>query len=75
MGVSERDRAFMTRIAGYKAASHAEAQAKHQALPLEERLRRSWELYLAGRGAAEGREREDDPSPFYARARARGLCP
>ena len=72
MGVSEHDRAFMARVAGYKAESHAEAQARHLALPLDERLRRSWELYLAGRVA--GSERDDDPSPFYERARALGLC-
>ena len=74
MGVSENDRAFMARVAGYKAESHAEAQARHLALPLAERLQRSWELYLAGRTAESIREREDDPSPFYERARALGLC-
>jgi hypothetical protein len=74
MGVSEHDRAFMARVEVYKAESHAEAQARHLALPLDERLQRSWELYLAGRSAAAIRERGDDPSPFYARARALGLC-
>jgi len=74
MGVSEQDRAFMARVGGYKAESHAEAQARHLALPLDERLQRSWELYLAGRVAGTGRERDDDPSPFYDRARALGLC-
>jgi hypothetical protein len=74
MAVSERERAFMARLAGYKAESHAEAQARHLALPLEERLRRSWELYLAGRETGASRERDDDPSPFYERARALGLC-
>lgn len=75
MGVSEHDRAFMARVASYKAESHAEAQARHLALPLDERLQRSWELYLAGRAAAAIREHGDDPSPFYERARALGLCP
>jgi hypothetical protein len=74
MGVSKQDRAFMARVAAYKAESHAEAQARHLELPLDERLRRSWELYLAGRVAGDWRERDDDPSPFYDRARARGLC-
>jgi len=74
MGVSEHDRAFMARVASYKAESHAEAQARHLALPLDERLRRSWELYLAGRADGASRERDDDPSPFYERARALGLC-
>ena len=74
MPVSERERAFMARMAGYKAESHAEAHARHLALPLEERLQRSWELYLAGRAGGVIRERDDDPSPFYERARALGLC-
>lgn len=75
MAVSERARAFMARLAGYyKAESHAEAQARHLALPLDERLQRSWELYLAGRDTGSNRERNDDPSPFYERARALGLC-
>ncbi len=74
MGVSEHDRAFMARVARYKAESHAEAQARHLTLPLDERLRRSWELYLGGRAAEGTRERDDDPSPFYERARALGLC-
>jgi hypothetical protein len=74
MAVSERERAFMARVAAYKAESHAEAQAQHRALPLDERLRRSWELSLAGRERGTRRERDDDPSPFYERARALGLC-
>lgn len=74
MGVSEHDRAFMARMAGYKSVSHAEAQARHLALPLDERLRRSWELYLAGSAARRSGERDDDPTPFYERARALGLC-
>jgi hypothetical protein len=74
MAVSERERAFMARLAAYKAESHAEAQARHRALPLDERLQRGWELYLAGRDTGASRERNDGPSPFYERARALGLC-
>lgn len=74
MPASKQDRAFLARIAAYKAESHAEAQARHLALPLDERLARSWALYLAGREAGRSRERDDDPSPFYERARALGLC-
>ena len=75
MRVSEGDRAYMRKIGALKAATHAQAGARHRALPLAERLRRSWQLYLTHRGAAL-RERHDDPSPLYerARARARGLC-
>ncbi|MGH7896076.1 MAG: hypothetical protein ACREQL_15495 [Candidatus Binatia bacterium] len=46
---------------------------RHRTLPVGERLRRSWALYLAGRGAAHGAESGDDPSPFYERARRLGL--
>jgi len=71
--VSERDRAYMRRIAVYKADSHAEAKARHLALPLGERLRRSCALYLAGREVARPTDRDDDPTHFYERARKRGL--
>jgi hypothetical protein len=71
VGVSDRDRAYMERLGRYKAASHMDAQARHLALSLDERLRRSWALYEAHRGALP--ERNDDPSPFYERARALGL--
>jgi len=73
MAVSERDRDFMRKLGQYKRVSHEDAAALHRALPLEERLRRSWELYLAGRESARLSAREDDPSPFYERARRRGL--
>lgn len=70
--VSERDRAYMRRIGEAKAESHAEAAATQRALTLAERLRRSWALYLACRSTIRD-ERDDDPSPFYERARALGL--
>jgi hypothetical protein len=73
MKASASDREYMRRIGEAKAASHAEAAARHRALPLRERLRRSWELFLAGRSSAALAEREDDPTPFYDRARALGL--
>ena len=73
MVVSASDREFMRRIGEAKADSHAEAAARHRALPLRERLRRSWALYLAGRSTPDPALREDDPTPFYERARALGL--
>lgn len=73
MKVSASDRDYMRRIAEAKAASHAEAAARHRALPLRERLRRSWEIFLAGRSAQGPADRDDDPTPFYDRARALGL--
>ena len=72
MGVSERDRDQMRRIGEYKAASHAEAQARHLALPLSERLLRSWQLSEQCGGTVRA-DRADDPTPFYERARALGL--
>jgi hypothetical protein len=62
----------MRRLGAAKAASHAEAAAAHLALGIEERLRRSWMLYVQGRGST-SRTDEDDPSPFYEAARARNL--
>jgi len=38
VGVSDRDRAYMERLGRYKAASHTDAQARHRALSLDERL-------------------------------------
>lgn len=73
MTVSAGDREFMRRIGAAKAESHAEAAARHRALPLRERLRWSWALYLCGRSTLVAAERDDDPTPFYDRARALGL--
>jgi hypothetical protein len=69
--VSERDREHFRRLGADKTASHAEAEAAHLALPLAERLRRSWALYLAHRASFTGEH--EDPTPFYDRARALGL--
>jgi hypothetical protein len=73
VSVEERERDHMRRIGAYKADSHREAKARHLALALSERLARSWQLYLEGRSAAALERREDDPSPFYEKARALGL--
>ena len=73
MTASEREREHMRRIGELKEASHREAQERHLALSIDERLERSWALYLAGRDDASLDRRDDDPSPFYERARALGL--
>ncbi len=73
MSAEERERDHMRRIGAYKAASHDEAAARHLSLSLSERLERSWQLYLEGRSAAALDQRDDDPSPFYEKARALGL--
>jgi hypothetical protein len=71
MAVSSRDRAYMERIGAYESQAHADAQAQHLALPLDARLARSWTLYERHRASL--RLRDDDPTPFYARARSLGL--
>lgn len=73
MSASDRDREYMRRLGEYKAESHRDAQARHLALTLSERLERSWQLYLEGREHAALDRRDDDPSPFYAKARKLGL--
>jgi hypothetical protein len=74
MSVSEKDREYMRRIGVYKDLSHREAQAAHLALSLDERLRRSWRLYLRYRHRVRRDDPQDDPAQFYARARQLGLC-
>jgi hypothetical protein len=73
MAVSDRDKQYFARIGAAKEASHARAQQAHQSLSLDERLAASWALYLAHRAAADLSRRDDDPSPFYDRARRLGL--
>jgi hypothetical protein len=73
MAVPGSDRRFMQRIGRYKAASHSAAVARHLALPVTDRLRRSWDLYLTYRSPQTTRTRRDDPSPFYERAKKLGI--
>lgn len=73
MAVSERDREHMRRLAEYKETSHAEAAARHRALPVLERLKRSWALFSTGRGAVRDKRQDDAPERFYDLARRRGL--
>ena len=73
MAVRDEDRAYFQRVGAIKAASHADALARHQALSITERLDRSWNLSQLHRGATRLDDHDDDPSPFYDRARALGL--
>lgn len=73
MTVSESDRDYMRRIGDAKAGSHAEAAARHRALPVAERLRKSWALYRTGRASVRDEVRDDDPVAFYVRARMLGM--
>jgi hypothetical protein len=71
MAVSESDREYMRRIGEAKRRSHEDARTEHLARSLDERLRRGFELSLAA--GLVGTDRDDDPSPFFDRARALGL--
>lgn len=73
MTVSERDRLYMDRIGRLKAASHAEADARHRSLSLGERLQRSWELFLAWREHTARSPSDEAPPAIHSRARALGL--
>jgi hypothetical protein len=45
----------------------------HRALPVAERLCRSWALYRTGRASVRDEVRDDDPVAFYVRARMLGM--
>lgn len=72
--VSEQDRDYMRRLGEAKATSHADAWSKHLQLAPIERLRRSFAMSADLRHQANLEARVDDPSAFYEKARARGLC-
>lgn len=71
VAVSEQERDYMRRLGAFQAQGHAEALAAHLALPPAERLARS--IALMRRFMASARPRNDDPTPFYDRARRLGL--
>ncbi|MEX2205822.1 MAG: hypothetical protein WEF50_06290 [Myxococcota bacterium] len=73
MAVSQRDREYMARIAALKLESSAQALAEHRAQSVDERLRRSWALYMETRASVNVAQREDDPTAFYRLARELGL--
>ena len=74
MAVSRRDRSFFARIGELKASSHAQAAVDHLAMPLTQRLMKSWALYETFRQTQGKKESEDEgPLAFYERARDLGL--
>jgi len=73
MPVTGSDRAYFERVGAAKRESHAAATAQHLALSIDARLERSWRLCRDFARTAGGDRRDDDPSAFYARARALGL--
>ncbi len=72
--VTEHDREYMRRLGEAKAATRADAVSDHLRLTPIERLRKSFALSAAMRADANIAARVDDPSGFYERARALGLC-
>jgi len=74
MAVFQRERDFLAHLGELKASSHAQAAVDHLALPLAQRLMRSWALYETFRQPPETTQRGDEgPLAFYERARALGL--
>lgn len=69
--VSEWDREYMKRLGRLQEESHAEQLAAHLAVSGSERLRAAIEMALAG--PYYERDKPDDPSPLYERARRLGL--
>jgi hypothetical protein len=71
--VSARDRDYMRRLGKYIADANEEAKQEHLDCGGGERLDRSLNLAERGRSYAATNPDADDPSAFYARARALGL--
>lgn len=72
MTISEHDRNYFRRIASAKVETHGEAHQAHQELDINERMARSWQLYLSFRETVSPRT-SDDPTPFYSRAKELGF--
>jgi len=73
MAVSNRDRTYFAQLGAFKTSSHAEVASDHQALPLAERLARSWALFETFRETTTATLDDAGPLAFYKRARALGL--
>ena len=71
VSASQGDRDYLRRLGEYKAEQHGAALAAHLALSPTERLARS--VALMRRWWSAARPRQDDPTPFYDRARRLGL--
>ena len=69
-----KDRAYMRRLGETIAAANAADLREHLALSPGERMRRSLDLMMRGRGYARDDLRtDDDPARFYELAKQRGL--
>ena len=72
--VTAQDRDYMRRLGEAKARSHADAASEHLRLAPIDRLRRSFALSAAWSAQANLAARVDEPSAFFEKARALGLC-
>ena len=73
MAVSVADRDYMRRLGEFEASGDADKAQAHRARPLSERLALSASFCRRFRKAANLQARQDDPSPFYDRARQLGF--
>jgi hypothetical protein len=73
MTVSERDIEYMQRLGRFQEEGRRERMSRHASLSPEERLSRSLEMSQAYLGQARVKFPNDDPTPFYDRARQLGL--
>lgn len=72
MSVTDHERDYFRRIGAVKKTLRDDGAAAHARLSLSERLERSWQFYLHHRQTHQC-YRQEDPTPFYERARELGL--
>ncbi len=73
MPVSSRDRDYMRRLGEFQAQGAENRERAHRALSLSARLEQSMGFCRRFFSTANLAAREDDPTPFYDRARRLGL--
>lgn len=71
--VSEKDREYFRRWGEWKAESKAEQRRAHLALPLNERLLASEQLYQWSKGYANPNSEPKDMGAIFERARSLGI--
>jgi hypothetical protein len=73
MAISKRDRSHFAALGEFKASSHARLLAEHLALPLAERLEKSWALFETFADARRHDREASGAIAFYDRARVLNL--
>ncbi len=73
MTVSERDLEYMRRLGRFQAEGRRKRAQYHAGLSPRERLAHSLEMSLLYLSRTRVEIRQDDPTPFYDRARRLGL--